>query len=95
MPNAALDALASGLPVVTSRFCGAREFIREGENGYVLDALDVAGLTQVLGVLAAPGRASGMREAARASVAHLSLQAMAGQLLDLYRTLAATPAEKR
>jgi UDP-glucose:(heptosyl)LPS alpha-1,3-glucosyltransferase len=95
MPNAALEALASGLPVVTSRFCGAREFIREGENGYVLDALDVAGLTQVLGVLAAPARAAGMREAARASVAHLSLQAMAGQLLDLYRTLAATPVEKR
>ena len=90
MPNAALEALASGLPVVTTRQCGAREFIREGVNGYVLDALDAAGLAQVLGVLAAPGRAAGMREAARASVAHLSLDAMADQLLALYRQLAAS-----
>ena len=91
MPNAALEALASGLPVVTTRQCGAREFIREGENGYVLDALDVTGLSQVMGVLAAPGRAAAMREAARASVAHLSLDAMAEQLLALYRELAAAP----
>ena len=91
MPNAALEALACGLPVITSRQCGAREFIREGENGYVLDALDVAGLSQRMGVLAAPGRAAGMREAARASVAHLSLDAMAEQLLALYRQLAAQP----
>ena len=91
MPNAALEALACGLPVVTSKQCGAREFIRESENGYVLDALDVTGLMQVLNVLAAPGRAAGMRAAARDSVAHLSLQAMAGKLLELYRSLAATP----
>jgi UDP-glucose:(heptosyl)LPS alpha-1,3-glucosyltransferase len=91
MPNAALEVLACGLPVVTTRQCGAREFIREGENGYVLDALDVTGLSQVMGVLAAPGRAAGMREAARASVVHLSLDAMAGQLLALYRELAAAP----
>lgn len=91
MPNAALEALASGLPVVTSRQCGAKEFIREGENGYVLDSLDVPGLMQVLNTLAAPQRAARMREAARASVAHLSLEAMAQQLLQLYRTLAATP----
>lgn len=90
MPNAALEALACGLPVVTTRQCGAKEFIREGENGYVLDALDVPGLSQVLGVLAAPKRASGMREAARASVAHLSLDAMAQQLLALYRQLVAS-----
>jgi UDP-glucose:(heptosyl)LPS alpha-1,3-glucosyltransferase len=91
MPNAALEALASGLPVVTSRQCGAKEFIREGENGYVLDSLDVPALMQVLNTLAAPQRAARMREAARASVAHLSLEAMAQQLLQLYRTLAAQP----
>jgi len=91
MPNAALEALACGLPVVTTRQCGVREFIRDGENGYVLDVLDAAGLAQVLGVLAAPQRAAGMREAARASVAHLSLDAMADQLIALYQRLAAAP----
>jgi len=90
MPNAALEALACGLPVITTKQCGAREFIREGENGYVVDVLDAVGLAQVMGVLAAPGRAAGMRVAARASVAHLSLDAMAGELLALYRKLAQT-----
>ena len=89
MPNAALEALACGLPVITTRQCGAREFIREGVNGYVVDAMDQPGLAQVMNVLAAPGRAAGMREAARASVAHLSLEAMAEQLVALYRRLAA------
>ncbi len=88
MPNAALEALASGLPVITTRQCGAREFIREGINGYVIDVLDAAGLSQLMNVLGAPGRAGGMREAARASVAHLSLEAMAAELVALYRRLA-------
>jgi UDP-glucose:(heptosyl)LPS alpha-1,3-glucosyltransferase len=91
MPNAALEALACGLPVVTTRGCGAREFIREGENGYVIDVLDAAGLSQVMGVLAAPGRAARMREAARTSVAHLSLEAMAARLTALYRRLTDAP----
>jgi UDP-glucose:(heptosyl)LPS alpha-1,3-glucosyltransferase len=88
LPNAALEALASGLPVITTRQCGAREFIREGVNGYVLDVLDQAGLIQVMNVLAAPGRANGMRAAARASVVHLSVDAMAAELVALYRSLA-------
>ena len=37
--------------------------------------------------LSAPGRADAMRAAARASVAHLSPDAMATQLVSLYRTL--------
>jgi UDP-glucose:(heptosyl)LPS alpha-1,3-glucosyltransferase len=89
MPNAALEAMACGLPVVTTKQCGAREFIRDGENGYVLDVMDAAGLAQVLGVLAAPGRAANMRAAARDAVAHLSLDAMADQLIALYQRLAA------
>jgi UDP-glucose:(heptosyl)LPS alpha-1,3-glucosyltransferase len=93
MPNAALEALASGLPVITTRQCGAREFIREGVNGYVIDVLDAAGLSRLLNVLAAPGRAAGMRAAARESVAHLSLEAMAGELVALYRGLAPASAK--
>jgi UDP-glucose:(heptosyl)LPS alpha-1,3-glucosyltransferase len=42
----------------------------------------------VMNVLGAPGRAAGMRAAARASVAHLSLEAMADELVALYRRLA-------
>ncbi len=35
--NVHLEALASGLPVITSRCSGGAEVIRNGENGYVVD----------------------------------------------------------
>lgn len=87
MPNAAVEALACALPVITSLQCGARELISESKNGFVIDALDQEGLAAALTDLAAPGRADSMRDAARASVADLSPDAMAGQLIGLYRTL--------
>ena len=46
-PNAALEALASGLPIIVSRQCGAAELVREGFNGFVVDALDVDALARV------------------------------------------------
>ena len=88
MPNAALEALASGLPLVTTLQCGAQELVTAGSNGFVVDALDGAGMAAALASLAQPGRAAAMAGAARASVAHLSQDAMAAQLLDLYGTLA-------
>jgi len=85
-PNAALEALACGLPVITSTKSGAAELIRDGENGFVCDALDRRALIQALHALL-EGRAEGMRGAARATVAALSLEAMAARLGTLYRTL--------
>lgn len=86
-PNAALEALACGLPIVTSRTCGAAELVTQGRNGFVCDALDAAALAYCLDDICMPGAADAMREAARASVAHLSANAMAAQLVDLYREL--------
>ena len=93
MPNAALEALACGLPVLTTTACGAAELIDEGVNGYVRDALDVDGLAAAMTLLIEqardPARAAPMRAAARASVEHLSLDAMAAKLLALYASLTA------
>jgi len=86
-PNAALEALACGLPVVTSTTCGAQEWLRAGENGWVVDALDAAGLAARLDDLAALAGNPAARAAARASVEALTLPAMADRLLALYRTL--------
>ena len=86
-PNAALEAMAAGLPVVTSAQCGAAEFIEPGRSGAVCDALDAAGLLQCLQTINAPETAGKMGEAAREAVAGLGLDRMAAQLAGLYWSL--------
>lgn len=86
-PNAVLEAMASGLPAITSTTSGASEFIRAGENGFVVDALDEAGLAQAMRALCDPGQREARARAARAAVEGLSLDALAGELIGLYRRL--------
>jgi UDP-glucose:(heptosyl)LPS alpha-1,3-glucosyltransferase len=85
-PNAVLEAMACGLPVVTTPTCGAAELLAEGSSGYVRDALDAAGMAQALATLDAQ-RAPAMGTAARAAVEPFTPQAMAREYLDLYRRL--------
>ena len=86
-PNAALEALACGLPTVTSAKSGAAELIRQGENGFVHDALDLQGLSGSMGALCDASRCASMAGAARGSAESLSLEALAGGLIALYRGL--------
>jgi UDP-glucose:(heptosyl)LPS alpha-1,3-glucosyltransferase len=85
-PNAALEAMASGLAIVTTSHCGAAELVAEGDNGFVRDALDVPGLAAALSRLD-PAQAQRMGARARQAVAHLTPAAMAGEYLALYRRL--------
>lgn len=85
-PNVALEALGCGLPVLTSYKSGAAELIVNGQNGYVCDALDIPALQKRLALMT-PAHMQQMRLAARASVEHLSLDAMAVELTRLYHTL--------
>jgi UDP-glucose:(heptosyl)LPS alpha-1,3-glucosyltransferase len=85
-PNAALEAMACGLPVVTTPKCGVAELLREGESGHVRDALDVDGIAAAIDELDA-GVGLRMGAAARAAVAPFTPEAMAREYLDLYRRL--------
>jgi|PersoiStandDraft_1058852.scaffolds.fasta_scaffold06125_4 UDP-glucose:(heptosyl)LPS alpha-1,3-glucosyltransferase len=90
-PNAALEAMACGLPLVTSLQCGAAELIESGVEGYVCrDALDVVELARCLSLAAAPGQARRMGAAARRKVEPFSLDGMAQQLTRLYSDLLQT-----
>ena len=86
-PNAALEALACGLPMVTSTTCGAQEWIQTGVNGWVVDAINQPELARRLDDLAALAGNESARSAARSSVEALTLPAMAERLLALYRSL--------
>jgi UDP-glucose:(heptosyl)LPS alpha-1,3-glucosyltransferase len=85
-PNAMLEAMACALPVVTTPRCGAAELLRDGESGYVRDALDVAGLAEAMGNLDG-GVATRMGEAARAAIEPYTPAAMGQQFLALYQRL--------
>ncbi|MGA8053544.1 MAG: glycosyltransferase family 4 protein, partial [Burkholderiales bacterium] len=86
-PNAALEALACGLPIATSVQSGAAELVREGANGMVCDALDGAGITRACSTVLRLGRDPIAQVAARSAAEPLSLEAMARRLIDLYETL--------
>lgn len=86
-PNAALEAFASGLPVITSTTCGAREWVQPGKNGWVVDSVDEVALAMRLDDLAGLAGDPAARRAARACVEALTLPAMAARLLALYRSI--------
>ncbi|MFZ2855438.1 MAG: glycosyltransferase family 4 protein [Rhodocyclaceae bacterium] len=84
-PNAALEALACGLPLVSSSTCGVAELVEEGISGFIVDALDEKGIGTALDRLAV--HAPAMRAAARAAAETLPIEAMSQRLMTLYREL--------
>lgn len=88
-PNAAMEAMASGLPIITSTQCGAAELVGPAQCGWICDALDVATLGRYLRDLT-PAVAAEMSARARALAERFTPEKMAGELTALYRSLAGT-----
>ncbi|HEX5611683.1 MAG TPA: glycosyltransferase family 4 protein [Burkholderiales bacterium] len=87
-PNAALEALAMGVPVIVSRRCGAAELVRPGENGWLCEPHDAAALAALLAAAADSIGKPEMAQAARATAEGFGIDAMAAKLTALYATLA-------
>ena len=85
--NVVLEAMASGLPVVTSLKCGAVDLIESGRNGLLCDALDDTALAAYMERLCDPRVRERIGDAGRETVLPLSLDRMAGELMALYREL--------
>ena len=69
MPNAVLEAMASGLPVVATRIAGNEELVEDGSTGWLVPPGDPAALAQALAaMLADPAGRRTMGRAGRAAV---------------------------
>ncbi len=87
LSNAVLEALASGLPVITSTRSGAAELITHGISGFVCDALDTDALALHMTALKDQEFRESAGRAARASVQQFTLSDMSNRYLRLYEDL--------
>lgn len=80
-----LEALASGLPVITTSYNGAGELLTEGRHGYVLeDPFDPAALANSMTKLLDAVVRSGMGINARALAEQHSFERNAREIRDIY-----------
>jgi UDP-glucose:(heptosyl)LPS alpha-1,3-glucosyltransferase len=80
-----LEASASGLPVVTTRFNGASEMMRDGAEGFILDdPADVPQLAGRMRELLHPALRARQGAAGRALAMEHTFEQQTKQFLDLY-----------
>ena len=86
-PNAALEAMACALPVITSPKSGAAELVSENDAGLVCPSRDVAGLAAHMRTLLDADTRARLGANARSAVEPLTPSAMTLQLVLLYKQL--------
>jgi UDP-glucose:(heptosyl)LPS alpha-1,3-glucosyltransferase len=86
-PNVALEAMASGLPVITSTKSGASEVIQPGQNGFVCDALDRNALVESMRSFSDHPNAEAAGRAARATAEQFGFERMSSDFVALYERL--------
>ena len=83
-----LEALASGLPVISTSHNGATEIIRNGEEGWVISrAGSKTGLLRALGEVLQPGFLAAALGKARRLAERYPLQANFEEIEKIYREI--------
>lgn len=86
------EALAAGVPALVSGMVGAKDLVREGENGWIVPVDDAAALAQrMLWCASRPREIRAMRAACRLSAAGATWLAHHRRLVELMRTLLPEP----
>jgi UDP-glucose:(heptosyl)LPS alpha-1,3-glucosyltransferase len=80
-----LEALAMGVPVISTRFNGACEIMKDGVHGFVLDdPMDVDALARAMQKLMEPDRLSAMSRACAELRPPLAYSKHVGKLIEIY-----------
>jgi glycosyltransferase involved in cell wall biosynthesis len=96
MPNVLLEAMSSGLACIASRAAGASDLLHHGENGFLFDVDDEAGMGEILAkLLLHPEATEDIGAKARLTIERrFSLDVIARRYVELYRNLLAERAAK-
>jgi glycosyltransferase involved in cell wall biosynthesis len=96
-PRAALEAMATGVPLVTTRVGQAADLVRHGENGWVVEVEDVEGLVlwAVHVADARPDELEGGLRAGRETAEATSYEALRPRWQALLRDFVAMPEQDR
>lgn len=89
--NAVLEAMACGLPAITTTGCGVAELLSPA-SGHVVDAFDDAALAAAMTDLLRPEHARALGAGARQAIEPYSLERMTDDYLALYARLMRSPA---
>lgn len=91
MPVSIMEAMAVGLPVVSTRHSAIDEMVEDGVSGFLVEEHDVAALTRRLAALARdPALRARMGESGRAIIAReFDIGVLTRRLETLYHTLSA------
>jgi UDP-glucose:(heptosyl)LPS alpha-1,3-glucosyltransferase len=88
--NVTLEALACGLPVITSASNGAHELLTPGSNGFVIqDYDDAPQIAHFIRQLMDAGRLEGASQAAREAALEVTIDQQYRKLMDAISPLAA------
>ncbi len=82
-----LEAMAAGLPVVVSRHVGAKDIIRDGVNGFVVDAEDTYEISRCIRLSLAPERNAAMAAGALATARANTWSATAHKVAAVYEEI--------
>lgn len=87
LPTTHIEAMAAGVPVVSTDIPGVREVVDDGETGYLCPVGDPAEFASALRAVASNGGAEMGARGARVAASRFDLESIVDDHRDLYRAL--------
>jgi UDP-glucose:(heptosyl)LPS alpha-1,3-glucosyltransferase len=84
---AVLEAMAAGLPVIISPTVGARDILRSGENGYIVDSSNTEEVSRLIAQALEPKENAQLARCARQTAQAHSWPALAREVAGIYDEL--------